>query len=330
MPRLRHPPNAETESRISARLRELRNLRGLSQSEFANSLGVTRARIANTEYGRAPLRYQEARLALLAAPERGAAQPMLLPFNPLWLAGMQNWPIQLDWPMLLPDPAAIGLSPTLRFSDFVSENLRLLQSFTLDSPREVRLPESWLDPYLRHWTDRQLHADRAERDAFTLMDILAQTALDLSDVSALARRVFQEFKSTIQGAAFLDVERWARDRQQPHKEKANQVLTAESEKRNVTAMKMQELLRKVRAMTSSKGDKAKLADALSVPLSRVSEWLSGKYEPNGETTLRLLQWVEQHEAQQKQSAGSVSAPPAPKTQSQRSNEKHSKSGPPKP
>ena len=114
------------------------------------------------------------------------------------------------------------------------------------------------------------------------------------------------------------------------KETLNQVLTAESEKRNVTAMKMQELLRKVRAMTSSKGDKAKLADALSVPLSRVSEWLSGKYEPNGETTLRLLQWVEQHEAQQKQSAGSVSAPPAPKTQSQRSNEKHSKSGPPKP
>ena len=57
------------------------------------------------------------------------------------------------------------------------------------------------------------------------------------------------------------------------------------------------LLDKVRKLTKPSGMKAKLAADLGVPQARVSEWLSGKYDPAGETTLQLLHWVEQQERQ---------------------------------
>ncbi len=58
---------------------------------------------------------------------------------------------------------------------------------------------------------------------------------------------------------------------------------------------LKSLLDKVRKFTEPTGMKAKLAADLKVPQARVSEWLSGKHDPSGETTLRLLQWVEQRE-----------------------------------
>jgi transcriptional regulator with XRE-family HTH domain len=45
--------------------------------------------------------------------------------------------------------------------------------------------------------------------------------------------------------------------------------------------------------------KTKLAGDLGVPQSRVSEWLSGKYEPSGESALRLFDWVNSWKRQHK-------------------------------
>jgi hypothetical protein len=90
---------------------------------------------------------------------------------------------------------------------------------------------------------------------------------------------------------------------------------------------LQELLMAARRLTESRGMKSKLAKALIVPLPRVSDWLAGKYLPSGGRALKLREWVrDQQERQQKQSAGSVLPPPAPKTQSKASNEKKPKSG----
>jgi transcriptional regulator with XRE-family HTH domain len=315
----------ETERRISARFRELRELRRLSQPEFAEMLSVTRNTIANIEYGLSPLRYQEARRALDATDPREGPVPALLPFNPLWLAGMEDWPVQLSWPMLLPDPVAIGLSPAFRFSEFVSENLPLLQSFMADSPGQVRLPESWLTPYLKHWIAHQAFADRAEKAAFALMDILAQSALDLAPTSAPARRVFQQFKQTNQGSAFLEVE----SQQRAQNTSSKQVLTEISDTANLARVKspLAQLLERLNQATAAKGTKAELARHLKAPRPCVSDWLSGKRKPGGETTLRLLHWVEQQERQQKQSPGSVSPPPGPQTQLQESYEKKPRSSP---
>jgi transcriptional regulator with XRE-family HTH domain len=58
---------------------------------------------------------------------------------------------------------------------------------------------------------------------------------------------------------------------------------------------MANLLDRLNKATSQRGMKSKLAKVMGVPLSNVSQWLSGEREPGGETTLRLLRWVEQQE-----------------------------------
>ena len=68
---------------------------------------------------------------------------------------------------------------------------------------------------------------------------------------------------------------------------------------NVSAVKstMAKLLDRLNKATSQRGMKSKLAKVMGVPLVNISQWLSGAREPGGETTLRLLHWVEQQERQ---------------------------------
>ncbi|HOX59000.1 MAG TPA: helix-turn-helix transcriptional regulator [Candidatus Paceibacterota bacterium] len=117
----------------------------------------------------------------------------------------------------------------------------------------------------------------------------------------------------------------------PHKESSNRVLTDVAASGNVAAM--QDQMRQLRArlfkVTAVRGQKAALAKWLGVSLSSISTWLAGKREPGGETALRLLHWVEQQEAQRKQSPGSVSPLPGPKTQVRKSYEKRTKPSPQK-
>jgi transcriptional regulator with XRE-family HTH domain len=110
---------------------------------------------------------------------------------------------------------------------------------------------------------------------------------------------------------------------------SKQVLTSISVSANVSAMQseIKRLRDRLNRATAAKGMKTQLAAKMGVPLPCISDWLSGKREPAGDTTLRLLHWVEQQERQQNKSADSVSPPPAPKTQSKASNEKKPKSSP---
>lgn len=72
-----------------------------------------------------------------------------------------------------------------------------------------------------------------------------------------------------------------------------------SEVRNIEEVKAKfpDLLERLKKITQERGKKTALAKFLGVKLSRVSQWLSGEYEPGGETTLQMLQWVEQQERQ---------------------------------
>jgi hypothetical protein len=112
---------------------------------------------------------------------------------------------------------------------------------------------------------------------------------------------------------------------------ATRGLTPITAERNLSPMKspLAKLIDRVRDATRLKGMKAELAKSLNVPAPRVSEWLRSMdpVEPSGETTLRLLQWVEQQERQQNKSPGSAITLPEPKTQSKASNEKKPKSSP---
>jgi hypothetical protein len=74
------------------------------------------------------------------------------------------------------------------------------------------------------------------------------------------------------------------------------VVTASGNYEGVKA-KLQSLLERLNKATAERGMKSELAKFMGVPLPNVSQWLSGEREPGGETTLRLLHWVEQQERQ---------------------------------
>ena len=109
---------------------------------------------------------------------------------------------------------------------------------------------------------------------------------------------------------------------------SKQVLTSVSVSTNMSAMQseIKRLRDRLNRATATKGMKTQLAAELGVPLPCVSDWLSGKREPAGDTTLRLLHWVEQWERQQNKGPGSATTRPEPKTQSKASNEKKPQSG----
>jgi transcriptional regulator with XRE-family HTH domain len=58
------------------------------------------------------------------------------------------------------------------------------------------------------------------------------------------------------------------------------------------------LLERLKEATKERGKKTALAKFLGVPLSNVSQYLAGDREPGGETTLKMLYWVEHPECQQ--------------------------------
>jgi DNA-binding transcriptional regulator YiaG len=79
-------------------------------------------------------------------------------------------------------------------------------------------------------------------------------------------------------------------------------------------LQMPRLLDRLKRATVQRGSKSALAKFLRVPLASVSQWLSGDREPGGETTLRLLNWVRQEEAKQKEGPDSATNTSRAKTQ----------------
>jgi transcriptional regulator with XRE-family HTH domain len=276
----------------------------LSRHDLAKRSGLAPHLIARIELGRMPLRYGEAEVLLPALLPYAST---LAPLNPLWLAD-GTLPIRLEWPFLLPTYDAIGLDFKTPFSQFVITNRELLAALCKDAP-DAELPESWLLPYLMRWAELRVQMAGSETGAAKLGCIFASSAQRLSQQSALASNLLVRFREA-------------------EKQNANNVLTEAATSAKLLPVKSQLdiLLAKFDRLVKQPGKKTKLADFLGAPLASVSRWLSGKREPGREITLNMLRWVELQERQQKQSAGSVSPPPAPKTQSKASNEKKPKSG----
>ena len=63
-----------------------------------------------------------------------------------------------------------------------------------------------------------------------------------------------------------------------------------------TIKSIKDLIEAVNKKASVPGGKTELARVLDVAPARISEWLSGKKEPGGEYTLKLLAWVTAKEA----------------------------------
>lgn len=97
---------------------------------------------------------------------------------------------------------------------------------------------------------------------------------------------------------------------------------------DVQPNQLSKLLKRLNSLTAERGKKAELAKLLGVPAARVSEWLSGDKEPGGESTLRLLAWVQAEEDKQTKSPGRVSSTTRAETRKRKSSYEKPKSSPP--
>jgi hypothetical protein len=71
-------------------------------------------------------------------------------------------------------------------------------------------------------------------------------------------------------------------------------------------MMLRKLLSEVRELTAGHGQRAGLAKLLKVSSVEISQWLLLRRAPNGEITLRLLDWVQAEKKKQQKALGSVS------------------------
>lgn len=82
----------------------------------------------------------------------------------------------------------------------------------------------------------------------------------------------------------------------------------------VSSNPLKQLLTRLNAAAARRGKKSELARVLGVDRSRVTDWLAGRHEPGAEITLRLLEWAQAEENNQRESPGSATTPPEPKAQ----------------
>jgi hypothetical protein len=129
-----------------------------------------------------------------------------------------------------------------------------------------------------------------------------------------------------------ELEKWIEDRinhSWPELElAAKKKLTKDSEISSFDGVKspMKVLLNRLAKATQARGKKAALAKLLKISASNVSDWLDGKYEPSGEVTLRLLDWVTAEEANQQKTPGSATNTDRSKTRSTSSKNEIKNSG----
>jgi len=269
--------------------------------------------LANIESGRTPIRYDEACITLGLRSELEFR--FVNPYNPLWLFN-GSLPMKVQWPLLLPASASIGLRYRTPFSEFASENLEMLALLASELPGAALIPESWLEPYFSHWVVWREGLQREQLGLESVESVFRAGAGRLAARSEKAARLMRQYDAL------------AKVRRVQSVSELNKSVDYITENRNIPLVKseMQNLLGRLETAFSTRGKKAELARTLHVRASRLSEWMSGAWEPGGETTLRMLRWVQQQEANQQESPDNVSASPGPKTQSQESYEKKPKSG----
>ena len=99
--------------------------------------------------------------------------------------------------------------------------------------------------------------------------------------------------------------------------------------KSINDSKLQSLLERVRELTSGYGERVKLAADLDVDPQHLNSWLRGRRCPNGDYTLRLLEWVQANGGKKQSAPGRGSNTARSKTRlTHQINEKR-KSGPPK-
>ncbi len=285
----------ERERAICARLRKFRQATGLSQAEFARLVGLDFNAYTSYEYARSQLNYP-------------AAWRILNSFrllNPQWLAEGEGIPFGVYFvEYVRPEDSSLGPRAlfSLAYERFLKSRLAGLRPLWM-MPEEGPLPYFPISPDI----PGRIAAKDVLREI--ILDWLA--AQPDSQVSGFVNDLLQS------GVTLL--KRYPPERGEAKIARFTELLRIEakgrviplaffgqnnlltdvtvSDKHGAVKSPMANLLARLNEATRPRGMKSKLAKFMRVPLANVSQWLSGAREPGGETTLRLLHWVEQQERQ---------------------------------
>jgi transcriptional regulator with XRE-family HTH domain len=287
----------DQERAICRRLREFRLSLGLSQTDFCELAGLNRTAYAGYEYETSQLNYPAAWRILSAFPE----------LNPRWLAGEDMVPMR-DWYLVdYPTPEETDLGPRAAFSQVYELHLRnlLLSSrvewvgfgstslfrVTRDARGRVAGKEKFAR-ILGEWL-----AGRPDSTVNEFLDALLRHGAELldkfprDDEAAVKRRLAEMYAiEAKRRLAFLGEGPAAKGADAERK-----LLTEPETSEMLPPVKSQlkNLLADLNRLTKESGKKTELADYLGAPLASVSRWLSGEREPGGETTLKMLRWVQE-------------------------------------
>ena len=301
----RKEPLDKREIEICHRLKEFRReVSGLSRIVFAQKVGLDSSIIVRYEHARVALKYAHAWRLIRS-----------YYISPEWLATGKGG----KWDRvagITPSPESLNLSGNVLFSKVFDRylateiaSIKEGQTATIETPNadEMRVRHEYgFNKQLRDWL-----TEIPQDQMHSFVEMLRKAGISIfSETPKENPHVISQRKERLMEDLNMDVKirlygysGWV-----PEKNDAGSILgdkdclTVSSEFRNTLpdmklARTMKQLLEDVRRLAKPAGMKAQLAKYLEVPQARVSEWLGDKYEPSGEITLKLLQWVEQQERQ---------------------------------
>jgi transcriptional regulator with XRE-family HTH domain len=262
----------ERQKLIGVRLRTFREALQIHRTKFALSIGLGSERMASYESGRAMLPYD----VFYAIARR-------YHLSALWLAG---------------DGGNSKRENEFNDSRFINEI------------KGRRLFTDVYDTYLA--ADLKAESELAEKAVKDGPDVILDLLSKLDD-----EKLPVEFRLTLARKLISPLTLFYgrlndhRQLQRQANTKLNEVLTASefnsanneltNQVESLTTGHMQpvlpKLIERLNRATGVRGRKTELAAWLGVHRQSVTDWLSGKQEPGGEITLRLLTWVEQQERQ---------------------------------
>ncbi|MEI9863029.1 MAG: hypothetical protein WDN00_00415 [Limisphaerales bacterium] len=245
----------DREKMIGSRLRAFREALQIPRTKFALTIGFGGERIASYETGRVPLPYEVARSVMKH-----------YRINLLWLATNEGMP---RLPITFENEKSELAKPRALFSEFFDTHLAAdLQNKKHGIGRALVLCEEWLSERLAILGDESIHASVKESVVKQLEPFIYKANAKLPRGLPIAIGTDREINLTKEVTS----------------------LTSNS----VTPV-LPKLIKRLNDATKNRGSKSALAEWLGVHRQSVTDWLSGKQEPGGEITLRLLQWVEQQE-----------------------------------
>lgn len=287
----------DRERAICARVKELRERIGLSESDFARLIGVSRNQIAGVEYGRTPLRFELAKAirALTGASLEWLSTGEVCPdsSDSDWFWQAHNDPKKTA---LLSDVFPAGRKKPKRPPDSpplqIDQKEIAARSFATRDLKE--LAEMWMGMVPDgHASD--LHLDLA-KFALRWIKALPEDSSELIN-ARIDALMWDRMRYDVARRA-KDLAGWKVSGRAECKEGLDNVNPASQNHGVKTKIcSWPALTKALRHHLGERGKKAALARKLHVSRQAVDQWLSGDAKPSAELTFALLQWVEQQERQ---------------------------------